>query len=290
MSLRTENLTHIYQEGTAMESCALKDVSFEVEDGLFVGLIGHTGSGKSTLIQHLNGLMKPTSGTVYFDEEDIFAPGYDLKGLRSRAGLVFQYPEYQLFEQDIITDVKFGPKNMGLKDDEATGRAEEALRLVGVDPRLYKRSPFEISGGQKRRVAIAGVLAMGPRVLILDEPTAGLDPKGRDEILDCIDALHTEKGMTVILVSHSMDDVARYADRLLVMDKSRLCYYDTPKEVFTHYKELERMGLSAPQITYLAADLRRAGIMVDERMSTIEEAKAEILGFFHDKDKDHNSI
>ena len=290
MSLKVEKLTHIYQEGTAMESCALKDVSFEIDDGMFVGLIGHTGSGKSTLIQHLNGLIRPTSGTVYFNGEDIFAPGYDLRALRSKVGLVFQYPEYQLFEQDVLTDVKFGPKNMGLMDEEAEKRAREALGLVGVDEKLLKRSPFEISGGQKRRVAIAGVLAMQPSLLILDEPTAGLDPRGRDEILECLDRLHREKGLTILLVSHSMEDVARYADRLLVMDQSRLCFFDTPREVFRHYKELERMGLSAPQITYLAAELRREGILVDESMSTVEEARMEILKLFNDEDQDQNSI
>ena len=277
MSLRAEHLTHIYQQGTAMESCALNDISFEIEKGCFVGLIGHTGSGKSTLIQHLNGLIRPSSGTVYFNDEDIFAEGYDLKGLRSKVGLVFQYPEYQLFEQDVITDVKFGPKNMGLSDAEAEEKALNALRMVGVEDKYLKRSPFELSGGQKRRVAIAGVLAMEPEVLILDEPTAGLDPKGRDEILGYIDRLHRERGITIILVSHSMEDVALYADKLMVLDGSELRFFDTPKEVFKHFKELKRMGLSAPQITYLAADLRNAGLEVEDTISTVEEAKTEIL-------------
>lgn len=280
MSLKAEHLTHIYQAGTAMESCALRDVSFEIEDGLFVGLIGHTGSGKSTLIQHLNGLLRPSSGTVYLDGEDIFSEGCDLRKVRARVGLVFQYPEYQLFEQDVLTDVKFGPKNMGLSDEEAEKKAIEALKVVGLSEEYHKRSPFELSGGQKRRVAIAGVLSMEPKVLILDEPTAGLDPKGRDEILGSIDRLHRERGLTIILVSHSMEDVAEYADKLLVMDGSELRYFDTPKAVFRHYKELERMGLAAPQITYLASDLRKAGFPVDQDMSTVEEARKEIRKLF----------
>ena len=280
MSLKAEHLTHIYQAGTAMESCALRDVSFEIEDGLFVGLIGHTGSGKSTLIQHLNGLLRPSSGTVYLDGEDIFSEGCDMRKVRARVGLVFQYPEYQLFEQDVLTDVKFGPKNMGFSDEEAAKKAIEALKVVGLAEEYYKRSPFELSGGQKRRVAIAGVLSMEPKVLILDEPTAGLDPKGRDEILGSIDRLHRERGLTIILVSHSMEDVAEYADKLLVMDGSELRYFDTPKAVFRHYKELERMGLAAPQITYLASDLRKAGFPVDQDMSTVEEARKEIRKLF----------
>ncbi|HIU88036.1 MAG TPA: energy-coupling factor transporter ATPase [Candidatus Avilachnospira avistercoris] len=286
MPLKVEHLSHIYQQGTAMESWALRDISFEVEDGTFVGLIGHTGSGKSTLIQHLNGLIKPSEGTVYFDGEDIFAAGYDLKGLRAKVGLVFQYPEYQLFEQDILSDVKFGPKNMGLSDKEAEEKAIDALRLVRVDEKYFSRSPFELSGGQKRRVAIAGVLAMEPKVLILDEPTAGLDPKGRDEILESIDSLHKERGITIILVSHSMEDVAMYADRILVLDGSELKFFDTPKEVFKHKKELKRMGLAAPEITYLASDLRKAGIDIDDTISTVEEAKTEILRLLSvEKDK-----
>ena len=285
MSLKAEHLTHIYQAGTAMESCALRDVSFEIEDGLFVGLIGHTGSGKSTLIQHLNGLLRPSSGTVYLDGEDIFSEGCDMRKVRARVGLVFQYPEYQLFEQDVLTDVKFGPKNMGLSDEEAEKKAIEALKIVGLAEEYYKRSPFELSGGQKRRVAIAGVLSMEPKVLILDEPTAGLDPKGRDEILGSIDRLHRERGLTIILVSHSMEDVAEYADKLLVMDGSELRYFDTPKAVFRHFKELEHMGLAAPQITYLASDLRKAGFQVDQDMSTVEEARKEIRKLFRGNDE-----
>ena len=275
--IKVENLTHIYQAGTAMQSYAIKDISFEIEEGSFTGLIGHTGSGKSTLIQHLNGLIKPSSGTVFFKGEDVFAESYSLKSLRSRVGLVFQYPEYQLFEEDVIKDVMYGPKNMGLSDEEAREKAVEALKLTGMNEELYERSPFELSGGQKRRAAIAGVLSMEPEVLILDEPTAGLDPHGRDEILETIDKLHRERGITIILVSHSMDDIAKYADRLLVLDKGELKYNDVPKSVFREYKELEKMGLSAPQLTYLAADLIKSGVDIDPEIGTVEEAKNEIL-------------
>ncbi len=275
--IKVENLTHIYQAGTAMQSYAIKDISFEIEEGSFTGLIGHTGSGKSTLIQHLNGLIKPSQGTVFFKGEDVFAESYSLKNLRSKVGLVFQYPEYQLFEEDVIRDVMYGPKNMGLSDEEARVKAIEALKLAGMNEELYERSPFELSGGQKRRAAIAGVLSMEPEVLILDEPTAGLDPHGRDEILDTIDQLHREKGITIILVSHSMDDIAKYADRLLVLDKGELKYNNVPKAVFKEYRELEKMGLSAPQITYLAADLIKAGVNIDPEIGTVEEAKNEIL-------------
>ena len=275
--IKVDNLTHIYQAGTVMQSYAIKDISFEIEEGSFTGLIGHTGSGKSTLIQHLNGLIKPSSGTVFFKGEDVFAESYSLKSLRSRVGLVFQYPEYQLFEEDVIKDVMYGPKNMGLSDEEAREKAVEALKLTGMNEELYERSPFELSGGQKRRAAIAGVLSMEPEVLILDEPTAGLDPHGRDEILETIDKLHRERGITIILVSHSMDDIAKYADRLLVLDKGELKYNDVPKSVFREYKELEKMGLSAPQLTYLAADLIKYGVDIDPEIGTVEEAKNEIL-------------
>ena len=283
MSIRCEKLTHIYQQGTAMQSYALRDISFEIEDGEFIGLIGHTGSGKSTLIQHLNGLMRPSSGTVYFNGEDIFSEGYDLRALRGKVGLVFQYPEYQLFEADVLSDVKYGPKNMGLSDTEAEERAREALSLSGLSEDFYERSPFELSGGQKRRAAIAGVLAMRPQVLILDEPTAGLDPKGRDEILETVSVLHRQQHTTIILVSHSMEDVARYADRLLVLNEGNLCYFDKPKRVFQYYRELERMGLSAPQITYLMHELKDEGVDVDTSIGTIAEAKEEILALYAKK-------
>ena len=277
MSIRAENLNYIYGQGTPFEQYALKDVSFEIPDGQFVGLIGHTGSGKSTLIQHLNGLLKATSGTIYYNNENIYAEGYSMKQLRTRVGLVFQYPEHQLFEVDVFTDVCFGPKNMGLPKTEIEARAAKALEMVGLDKSYYEKSPFELSGGQKRRVAIAGVLAMQPEVLVLDEPTAGLDPKGRDEILDQVSALQKSQGMTVVLVSHSMEDVARYVDRLMVMNSGQKVYDGTPKEVFRHYKELEKIGLSAPQVTYIVQGLRERGIPVSEDVTTVPEAKAEIL-------------
>lgn len=277
MSIKAEHLNYIYGEGMAFEQYALRDVSFEIEDGQFIGLIGHTGSGKSTLIQHLNGLLRASSGKIYYNGEDIYQNGYDMKALRSKVGLVFQYPEHQLFEIDVFTDVCFGPKNQGLSKEEAGIRAREALALVGLDESFYKQSPFELSGGQKRRVAIAGVLAMKPDVLILDEPTAGLDPKGRDEILDEIERLHREKGMTIILVSHSMEDIAKYVDRILVMNHGEKVFDDTPKEVFKHYKELEAIGLAAPQITYVVHTLREHGVPIDNNITTVEEARDEIL-------------
>ena len=277
MSIKAENLTYIYSEGTALEQYALKNVSFEIPEGQFVGLIGHTGSGKSTLIQHLNGLIKPTKGTVYYDGVDIHSEGYNLRELRSRVGLVFQYPEHQLFEVDVFSDVCYGPKNLGLSREEAGECAREALELVGLDKRYWEQSPFELSGGQKRRAAIAGVLAMNPKVLILDEPTAGLDPKGRDEILDEISQLHKERGMSIILVSHSMEDIARYADRLMVMNHGEKVFDGSPKEIFEHYKELETMGLAAPQVTYIIHGLRDHGVPVDSGITTVEEARDAIL-------------
>ena len=274
MGIKAVNLNYIYGQGTAFEQYALKDVNFEIPDGQFIGLIGHTGSGKSTLIQHLNGLLKATSGELYYN---IYTQGYNMRELRSKVGLVFQYPEHQLFEVDVFSDVCFGPKNQGLPKEEIEDRAKRALEAVGLDESFYTQSPFELSGGQKRRVAIAGVLAMEPEVLILDEPTAGLDPKGRDEILDQIAALHKEKGMTIILVSHSMEDIARYADRLMVMNHGEKVFDGTPKEVFKHYKELETMGLAAPQITYLVQDLRKHGVEIDDEITTVEEARQAIL-------------
>lgn len=280
MSIKCEKLTHIYQPGTAMQSYALRDVSFEIQDGEFIGIIGHTGSGKSTLIQHLNGLMKPSSGRVYFNGEDIFGEGYDLRALRGKVGLVFQYPEYQLFEADVLSDVMYGPKNMGISDEEAETRAKEALELSGLPETFWQRSPFELSGGQKRRAAIAGVLSMHPEVLILDEPTAGLDPQGRDEILETVSGLHKKLGTTILLVSHSMDDIAQYADRILVMNEGNLQYFDTPKRVFRYYRELEKMGLAAPQITYVMHELREDGVDVDASIGTIAEAKEAILALW----------
>ena len=277
MSIKTVNLCHVYGQGTALEQYALKDVNLEIGDGQFIGLIGHTGSGKSTLIQHFNGLLKATSGDLLYNGESIYAPGYDMKQLRSRVGLVFQYPEHQLFEVDVFSDVCFGPRNQGLPEEEVKERAREALALVGMDESFYEQSPFELSGGQKRRVAIAGVLAMHPEVLILDEPTAGLDPRGRDEILGQIEKLHRERGMTIILVSHSMEDVARYADRLIVMNHGEKIFDDVPKEVFKHYKELEKMGLAAPQITYVVHELREHGVEIADDLTTVAEARDAIL-------------
>ena len=280
MSIALEHVNYIYSPGTAYEKRALNDISLEIGQGQFVGIIGHTGSGKSTLIQHLNGLMKATSGDILYDGQSIYAEGYDMRKLRSQVGLVFQYPEHQLFEVDVISDVCFGPKNQGLSEEESEKNAREALELVGFPEKYYKQSPFELSGGQKRRVAIAGVLAMKPKVHILDEPTAGLDPKGRDEILDQIAKLHKETGMTVVLVSHSMEDVARYVDRIIVMNKGEKMLDSTPKEVFRHYKELEEVGLAAPQVTYVMHDLKDRGFDVSPDATTIEEAADEIMRSF----------
>lgn len=280
MSIALEHVNYIYSPGTAYEKRALNDISLEIGQGQFVGIIGHTGSGKSTLIQHLNGLMKATSGDILYDGQSIYAEGYDMRKLRSQVGLVFQYPEHQLFEVDVISDVCFGPKNQGLSEEESEKNARKALELVGFPEKYYKQSPFELSGGQKRRVAIAGVLAMKPKVLILDEPTAGLDPKGRDEILDQIAKLHKETGMTVVLVSHSMEDVARYVDRIIVMNKGEKMLDSTPKEVFRHYKELEEVGLAAPQVTYVMHDLKDRGFDVSPDATTIEEAADEIMRSF----------
>lgn len=277
MAIILDHVSHIYEEGTAMEVAALKDVSLVIPDGQFIGLIGHTGSGKSTLVQHLNGLMKPTSGNIYYNGADIHEEGYNKKELRSKVGLVFQYPEHQLFEIDVFSDVCFGPKNMGLDEKEVQLRAYAALKQVGLEDDYFYQSPFDLSGGQKRRVAIAGVLAMKPEVLILDEPTAGLDPKGRDEILDQIASLREGTGITVILVSHSMDDVAKYVDRIVVMNQGGVMYDDEPKNVFRYYKELEAVGLAAPQVTYIMQALKEKGLPVNTDIITIDEAKNEIL-------------
>lgn len=276
MAIKIDHLNYVYGAGTAFEKHALKDVNLEIPDGQFIGIIGHTGSGKSTLIQHLNGLLKGTSGTIYYNGMDIYREGYNRKELRSKVGLVFQYPEHQLFEVDVFTDVCFGPKNLGLPKEEVERRAREALRIVGMPEESFKKSPFELSGGQKRRVAIAGILAMEPEVLVLDEPTAGLDPKGRDDILDQVKRLQEERHITVILVSHSMEDVARYVDRIIVMNKGQVWFDGAPKKVFRHYRELEEIGLAAPQVTYLMHDLAAAGWDVDTDATTVEEAADEI--------------
>ena len=277
MSIALEHINYVYSPGTAYEKQALKDVSLVIPQGQFVGIIGHTGSGKSTLIQHLNGLVRAASGRLLYEGKNIYEEGYDMRWLRSQVGLVFQYPEHQLFEVDVLSDVCFGPKNQGLTQEECEERAKEALALVGFPEKYYRQSPFELSGGQKRRVAIAGVLAMRPKVLVLDEPTAGLDPKGRDEILDQVERLHKETGMTVILVSHSMEDVARYVERIIVMNRGEKMLDGTPREVFRHYKELEKVGLAAPQVTYVMHDLKERGFDLSPDATTIEEAADEIM-------------
>jgi energy-coupling factor transport system ATP-binding protein len=275
--MKLKKVSYVYSEGDAFEKKALDEISLEIPDGQFIGIIGHTGSGKSTLIQHLNGLLRATSGAIYYDGENIYQEGYDMRTLRSKVGLVFQYPEHQLFEVDVFSDVCFGPKNLGLSKEEVEERAKRALTQVGLDESYYKKSPFELSGGQKRRVAIAGILAMHPQVLILDEPTAGLDPKGRDEILDQVALLQKERKITVILVSHSMEDVARYVDRIIVVNDGKILFDDTPKQVFQHYKELESVGLAAPQVTYVVKALKEKGWDIDTTATTVEEAKEAIL-------------
>lgn len=286
MPLRLEHVTYSYSPGTAYEIKALDDVSLTIDDDSFVGIIGHTGSGKSTLVQHLNGLLRATEGKIYWGEQDIYAPDYHLRKLRLEIGMVFQYPEHQLFETTVFEDICFGPKNQGLSLEDAKKAAEEALELVHFPKRLYQNSPFDLSGGQKRRAAIAGVLAMRPRILILDEPTAGLDPRGRDEILDLVKELHEQSKITVILVSHSMEDVANYVDRIIVMDEGRARFDGSPKEVFAHYRELEAMGLAAPQVTYLVHDLAEAGFDLATDATTVEEARTEILKNFAGKDQE----
>ncbi|MFQ9516536.1 MAG: energy-coupling factor transporter ATPase [Eubacterium sp.] len=277
MSLKLENVSYVYGAGTTTETAALKNINLEIEKGEFVAIIGHTGSGKSTLIQHFNGLERATSGNVYYNGKNIYDSDFDMRGLRCKVGLVFQYPEYQLFEETVLKDVCFGPLNQGLSKEEAIERAKEALELVGVREELYDKSPFELSGGQKRRVAIAGVLAMEPDILILDEPTAGLDPAGRDKILNQVRMLQEKKKIGVILVSHSMEDVANYAERIIVMNKGKVMFDDTPQKVFKHYRELEKIGLAAPQITYIMHQLKEDGLKVDENIINLEQAKMSIL-------------
>ncbi|MCJ7855275.1 energy-coupling factor transporter ATPase [Lachnospiraceae bacterium NSJ-143] len=272
MSIEISHLTHLYNEGTAMERKALDDVNLTINDGEFVAIIGHTGSGKSTLIQHLNALMKPTGGKILLDGEDINKDKTKLKSIRQKIGLVFQYPEHQLFEMTIFKDVCYGPKNMGLNDADVEKAAKEALDLVGLDESFYDKSPFELSGGQKRRAAIAGILAMKPRVLVLDEPTAGVDPRGRNEIFDAINHMHHETGITVILVSHSMEDVAKYADRIIVMNQGRVALTGTPREVFSRVSLLEEIGLAAPQTSYVMKGLSDKGYSVAQDIYTVDEA------------------
>ena len=271
MSIELKNVTYTYSPGTAYEIHALKDVNLTIPDGQFIGIIGHTGSGKSTLIQHFNALIRPTSGTITYNGEDIWSEKYDRRALRSEVGLVFQYPEHQLFENDVLSDVCFGPMNQGLSREEAEVEAKKALQHVGFKEKNYSKSPFELSGGQKKRVAIAGVLAMNPKILILE------DPKGRDDILDQIAELHKVRGITIILVSHSMEDIAKYAERLIVVNDGEIAYDDAPKAVFAHYRELEAMGLAAPQITYIMHALKEKGLDVDVTATTVDEAKENIL-------------
>lgn len=275
--LKTEHLSYVYSQGTPFEKIAIEDVNIEIEQGEFVGVIGHTGSGKSTLIQHFNGLLRPTSGRVFVDGQDIWENPKEIRKFRFLVGLVFQYPEYQLFEETVYKDIAFGPTNMGLTPDEIDRRVREAARFVGLTPQQLEKSPFELSGGQKRRVAIAGVLAMQPKVLVLDEPTAGLDPKGRDSILSQIREYHQENGATILLVSHSMEDVAQYAQKALVMNDAKVFMYDDVEKVFSHAAEMEAMGLSIPQVSRIFLDLAQRGYPVNPNVFTVEGAKQELL-------------
>ena len=282
MELRVENLCYDYNKGTSFEKRALNNINLRIKENEFIGLIGHTGSGKSTLIQTFNGLLAPTEGKVTWNGKDIYEKGFNRREFRSHVGIVFQYPEYQLFETTVLKDVCFGPKNLGISEEESKRKAEEALRLVGLDEKYWQHSPFELSGGQKRRAAIAGVLAMEPEILILDEPTAGLDPKGRDEILGVIKKLNEEKETTIILVSHSMDDVAEYVDRIIVINDGDIMYDDIPVNIFQMVDELEAIDLAAPQITYILRDLNRMGlnvgtgiIRIDDAVQTIKKALSE---------------
>lgn len=278
MSIKIENLTYVYMPKTPFEKKALDNVSLEIEDGEFLAVIGHTGSGKSTLIQHLNGLLKPASGKIYVDGTDITDKDTKLVDIRKKVGLVFQYPEYQLFEETIAKDIAYGPTNLGLNEDEILRRVKKSMEMVGLDYDEYKDiSPFELSGGQKRRVAIAGVIAMEPNVLILDEPTAGLDPAGRDDILEQIKFLHEKYNMTIIFVSHSMEDVGKLAEKIIVMNDGHIELQGKPKEVFREIDTLERIGLAVPQVTYLMRALKRKGFNVSEDIFTVEKAKSELL-------------
>ena len=293
MSIEVKNLTYIYDPGTPNEKKALSNINLTIQKGEFIGIIGHTGSGKSTLIQHLNGLVKPTSGQVLYDGEDIFAQpaarskkearvlkGEKMKRIRQKVGLVFQYPEHQLFEMTVAKDIAFGPANMGLNQQEIDQRVDEVMAMVGLKAKYKEKSPFELSGGQKRRVAIAGVLAMQPDYLILDEPTAGLDPRGRDDILSQIQRLQMEQGIAVILVSHSMEDVAKYVDRILAMGNGQVQLDGTPEEVFAHADELKAMGLDVPQVTELGNELARKGFDVPHAMLSLDQMEAYLLGKF----------
>lgn len=281
--IRTENLTHVYGAGTPFERAAIQDVCLQIEQGDFIGVIGHTGSGKSTLMQHLNALMKPTSGKIYFKGEDIWQKGYDLHAMRFHVGLVFQYPEYQLFEETVAKDIAFGPKNMGLSKDEIEERVLESIRMVGLSEEILSQSPFDLSGGQKRRVAIAGIMAMRPNILILDEPTAGLDPCGREEILAQIRAYHQTAGNTVLLVSHSMEDIAKNAQKVLVMQDGKLVLFDSTQRVFEQADELVRIGLDVPQLTRVFLDLRKKGYDVERSVFSPERATEALMDYMKKK-------
>lgn len=283
MSIKIKNLTHIYNEGMPFEKMALNDINIEINTGEFVGIIGHTGSGKSTLIQMFNGLLKPTKGEVLVNNENINGDKVNKKEIRQKVGLVFQYPEYQLFEMTIKDDVAFGPKNLGLSKEEVEARVKYALEAVGLDESYYEKSPFELSGGQKRRVAIAGVLAMKPEILILDEPTAGLDPKGRNELFEQLQKMHKELGLTIVLISHSMEDVARYVEKLFVLYKGKIAYQGTPREVFANGKKLEEIGLGMPQIRYVMEALKEKGMNVSEDVLTVEEAASQLIEYLRTK-------
>lgn len=281
--LRTEELTYQYSIGTPFEKTAVDHVNLEIEEGTFVGVIGSTGSGKSTLMQHFNGLLKPTSGHIYLKDKDIWSDKNNLRDLRFQVGLVFQYPEYQLFEETVYRDIAFGPLNMGLTENEVKKRVYEAAAFVKLTEEQLEKSPFSLSGGQKRRAAIAGVMAMCPGVLILDEPTAGLDPMGREEILAEIKNYHKKTGCTVMLVSHSMEDVSRYADKLLVMNKGKVFCYDDTGEVFKRAEELQKMGLAVPEVTRICIELKKKGISIDDSIYTVDEAVKQILEFYKSK-------
>lgn len=281
--IKTENLSYVYGEGTPFRKIAVDDVNIEIDEGELVGVIGHTGSGKSTLIQHFNGLLKPSSGNVIIDGEKLWDDKKRLREIRFKVGLVFQYPEYQLFEETVYKDIAFGPKNMGLSDEETDKRIKETARMVGLTEDILEKSPFELSGGQKRRVAIAGVMAMEPKVLILDEPASGLDPKGRDTILGQIREYHQEKKNTVLLVSHSMEDIAKNATKILVMNKAKVFCYDTPVNVFHRSQELEGIGLSVPQITRVFDRLRAMDISIDDDVYTVKYAKELLLKMLENK-------
>lgn len=277
MAMILEHVNYSYGVGTGKEFHALKDINLQIGDHEFIGLVGHSGSGKSTLIQLMNGLLRATEGTIYWDGQDIYDKSFSMRSLRGQVGLVFQYPEYQLFETTVLKDAAYGPQNQGFSENEALEKAKEALIRVKLPEKYWEMSPFELSGGQKRRAAIAGVIAMNPKVLILDEPTAGLDPKGRDELFDLIRELHENMKMTVLLVSHSMEDVANYVERIIVLNHGSLMLDGTPAEVFSHVEELEQVSLAVPQVTYLMKDLKKAGMDVNTSVTTIEEAKKEIM-------------